>query len=105
MFFFIQALIDRVQRLKDARTEALAEIEALKQSKQAEFAAYEKSIVGDLEQTVSEFASQTEAQLVRVQEQGLAKADEVVEMLVGKVLNVEPAMHPNIRHAISHNQQ
>lgn len=35
---------DRVQRLKDARTEATKEIEALKAQKQAEYAQYEKNV-------------------------------------------------------------
>jgi Vacuolar (H+)-ATPase G subunit len=39
---------DRVQRLKDARAEALKEIDALKSQKQQEFAAFEKQYEGSL---------------------------------------------------------
>jgi hypothetical protein len=35
---------DRVQRLKDARTEAAKEIEEYKKSKEAEFKAFEQSV-------------------------------------------------------------
>lgn len=35
---------DRVQRLKDARTEALKEIEEYKKAKEAEFKAFEASV-------------------------------------------------------------
>ena len=41
-FFFI---IDRVQRLKDARTEAAKEIEELKEQKNAEFKAFEAEVI------------------------------------------------------------
>jgi predicted house-cleaning noncanonical NTP pyrophosphatase (MazG superfamily) len=36
--------LDRVQRLKDARSEATKEIEALKAHKQAEYAQFEKNV-------------------------------------------------------------
>lgn len=37
-------MVDRIQRLKDARTEATKEIDALKLSKNQEFLEYEKKV-------------------------------------------------------------
>ena len=43
---------DRVQRLKDARTEAAKDIETLKAQKQAEFAAFEKKVLRKYQQAL-----------------------------------------------------
>jgi len=84
-----------VQRLKDARVEAEAEIEALKAAKKEEFLAFEKSIVSGLDEAVLEQTRATEAELLLTKVQAAAKRETVLQLLVDKVLAVQPALHPN----------
>lgn len=87
--------VDRVQRLKDARCEGQAEIEALKQSKNAEYQAYEKNILGSLDSSVQEYSRLTEDKLVAVRETCVSKKGDMVNLLVDAVCKVEPEMHCN----------
>ena len=87
--------IDRVQRLKDARAEAQKEIETLKRTKQEEYAAYERSVLGSLEGTVQEYTRETQCKLEEIRQIAGEKEGEVVKLLLGTVTKVESHIHRN----------
>lgn len=90
-----QARQHRVQRLKDARAEAQTEIEALKRAKQEEYEAFERSLLGGLDECVKEYARETEASLEEVKAVAGEKSPEMVKLLLETVNRVEPCPHPN----------
>jgi V-type H+-transporting ATPase subunit G len=92
---FLDFFTDRVERLKAARTQAEAEIEALKQSKKEQFALFEKSIVSGLEEAIIEHNKKEEQELKATLEMAQKNKDDVVKLLIEKVLNVQPQLHPN----------
>lgn len=90
--------LDRVQRLKDARNEAEGEIEALKAAKKEEFQNYEQSIVNVLEDSIKVQAKKTEEELRQAAELAAKNREVVLKLLVDKVLDVQPTLHPNALH-------
>ena len=94
----ILVIVDRVQRLKDARSEAEGEIEALKAAKKEEYQSYEQSIVNVLEESIKEQAKKTEEELRRTTELADKNREVVLKLLVDKVLDVQPTLHPNALH-------
>lgn len=87
-----------MQRLKDARNEAESEIEALKAAKKQEYLSFEQSIVTVLDESVKEQATRTEEELKRTEEMAARNREAVLRLLVEKVLDVQPALHPNALH-------
>lgn len=84
-----------MQRLKDARAEAEAEIEALKLAKKQELMAHEQQIVADLEASIKEQAKFTEEELTKTLRMAEENREIVLKLLVEKVLDVQPKIHPN----------
>ncbi|KAJ3289867.1 H(+)-transporting V1 sector ATPase subunit G [Borealophlyctis nickersoniae] len=89
----------RVQRLKDARTEAAKEIEALKAQKNKEFADFEKQFGGSSEDTFAKVNAETEERLIEVNEAYKKNKVLVIERLLAAVNNVQPQIHPNAKTA------
>ena len=109
-------LIDRVQRLKDARTEAEREIEEYKQAKEAEFKAFEASVrrftfvsskamlnypttqhAGNTSSVQVAIDRETEIKLQAITESYHKNKDVVVKNLLGRVVLVEPVLHRNLK--------
>lgn len=84
-----------MQRLKDARTEAEAEIEELKAAKKREYEAFDKSISSGIEDSFKEQDRLTAIELEKTQEMATKNREVVLKLLVEKVLSVEPSLHPN----------
>ncbi|RKO85369.1 H+-ATPase G subunit-domain-containing protein, partial [Blyttiomyces helicus] len=80
----------RIQRLKDARTEAAKEIEALKAERNKEFANFEKQYSGSSDDTFSKVNAETETRLVEVAEAYQKNREAVFDLLMEKVVTVEP---------------
>ena len=88
-------IIDRVQRLKDARAEASKEIESLKQQKAAEYGAFEMEVALSLREAVEEYDKKTALELEQVRKTGQDNREQVVQFLLEAVTKVQPHMHPN----------
>ena len=88
---------DRVQKLKDAKTEANKEIEALKAKKQAEYAQSEKDYSGTVDSSIDKLEKETEVKLKAIKELVDQKKGAVIEKLLSTVVNVEPKVHINAK--------
>ncbi|CAG8433332.1 13064_t:CDS:2 [Ambispora gerdemannii] len=88
----------RVQRLKDARTEAAKEIEALKTQKNAEFQEFEAMHTGSSDQSFARVTTETEQKLQEVQAAVQKNHLLVTERLLTAITKVEPKIHRNFRH-------
>ncbi|KAJ3033853.1 H(+)-transporting V1 sector ATPase subunit G [Rhizophlyctis rosea] len=86
---------DRVQRLKDARTEAAKDVEALKADKNKEFAGFEKQFSGTSDDTFARVNQETEQRLVEVRQAYEKNKELVIERLLAGITNVHPKPHPN----------
>ncbi|CAG8571829.1 8338_t:CDS:2 [Racocetra fulgida] len=71
----------RVQRLKEARTEAIKEIEELKARKNAEFQAFEAEHSGSSDQSFALVEAETESKLVAIKEAFENKKLDVMDKL------------------------
>ncbi|KAI8817553.1 H+-ATPase G subunit-domain-containing protein [Fimicolochytrium jonesii] len=89
----------RTQRLKDARTEAQKEIEALKAQKNKEFVEFEKQYGGNTDETVTKANAETEEQLKEVNTLYQKNKQQVIEKLLSGIVNVQPQIHPNAKKA------
>ena len=108
------AMTDRVQRLKEARAEAEKEIEAYKQSKEQEFKAIESKVnchciilivdtglqhSGATATTQSVVDKETEVKLAEIAQTYSARKDDVVKLILDRVVLVQPEMHRNLKKA------
>ncbi|KXS17564.1 H+-ATPase G subunit [Gonapodya prolifera JEL478] len=80
----------RIQRLKDARTEATKEIEALKSQKAADFSTFEKQFLGSADETVSKVTAETDEKLKDVEVLFKKNKDQVLAKLLAEVVAVKP---------------
>ncbi|KAJ3005719.1 H(+)-transporting V1 sector ATPase subunit G, partial [Thoreauomyces humboldtii] len=87
----------RTQRLKDARSEAQKDIEALKAQKNKEFADYEKQYGGNTDEAVTTANAETEEQLKEVTTLYNKNKQQVIEKLLAGIVNVQPEIHPNAK--------
>ncbi|KAG9295812.1 hypothetical protein G9A89_009041 [Geosiphon pyriformis] len=88
---------DRIQKLKDARTEAAKEIEELKARKNAELQAFEAEHTGNSDQSFARVAAETEVRLTEIQEAVQRHKHLVTERLFEAITTVNPKVHPNVR--------
>ncbi|KAJ8521573.1 hypothetical protein ONZ45_g1742 [Pleurotus djamor] len=90
---------DRVQKLKDARTEAQKEIDDYKKAKEAEFSTFEASIkhTGFTTSAQSAVDKETEVKLEQITESYQKSKDEVVKKLLDRVVLVKPELHRNLK--------
>ncbi|WOO86222.1 V-type proton ATPase subunit G [Vanrija pseudolonga] len=87
----------RVQKLKDARTEAAKEIESYKAQKEAEFKKFEADHTSQTSNSQSTIDSTTKEQLVTVDAQIDKNAEAAIKKIVNRVLLVEPKLHQNLK--------
>jgi V-type H+-transporting ATPase subunit G len=95
---FLVITTDRVQRLKDARNEALKEIDLLKATKLQEFASYEKSYENNIGKVNSDQLSIMENEQTKVKNCFEKNKDLVIEKLLKQVQECVP--HRNLSHLI-----
>lgn len=79
-----------MQRLKDARTEAASDIEALKSAKQAEFTEFEKTFLGSSDEVVGKVTKETDEQLKKIAETFAKNKGKVLEKVLEQVVRVNP---------------
>ncbi|KAG5456666.1 MAG: hypothetical protein BJ554DRAFT_3528 [Olpidium bornovanus] len=110
---------DRIQRLKDARTEAQKEIEQLKAQKLAEFQDFEKQgrlhipcfipdvffrafdqHAGSSDQVNQKVNADTDKELVQINEAFAAKKQSVIDRLMATVVTCEPKAHVNAKPGV-----
>jgi len=87
----------RVQRLKDARTDAAKEIEELKAQKNTEFRKFETEHAGTSDQSFAKLAAETDAKLATIQIAFEESKNLVIEKLLTTVTAVEPKVHINVK--------
>lgn len=80
--------VDRVQRLKDARTEAAKEIDDLRSKKQAELAQMEQGNSGSNDQIAKKLDGDTEKNLANLRSQFETNKQVAVQRLVETVMKV-----------------
>ncbi|CAG8572343.1 4802_t:CDS:2 [Diversispora eburnea] len=87
----------RVQRLKEARTEAAKEIEILKAQKKEEFELFEAEHKesSDLDKVKAD----TEAIIVTINEAFVENKSKVTDRLLSVVTNVQPTIHKNFKRS------
>ena len=106
---------DRVQKLKDARTEAEKEIANYKAEKEAEFKKFEDSVcahysgsqvllniltpqrAGTTQSSQSAIDKETDAKLEEITRMYQQNKDAVVKKLLDRVVLVQPELHRNLR--------
>jgi len=92
-----QARQYRVQRLKDARSEAEREIEEYKRMKEEEFQAFEASHVGTTSTTQAALNKETEASLKEIDDIYQQKKDAVISAIGKRAIVVQPEAHRNLK--------
>jgi len=92
-----QARQYRIQKLKDARSEALKEIEEYKKTKDAEFKAFESSHAGSTSDAQTAVDKETEAKLQTITASYKQNKPQVVQKLLDRVVLVKPELHRNLR--------
>ncbi|KAF7309702.1 V-type proton ATPase subunit G [Mycena indigotica] len=92
-----QARQYRVQKLKDARSEASKEIDEYKKAKEDEFKAFEASHAGTTSNAQNAVDKETESSLKAITDSYTKNKDNVVKKLLDRVVLVEPELHRNLR--------
>jgi len=92
-----QARQYRVQRLKDARTQATKEIEEYKRAREQQFKAFESSRAGSTSNAQSAVDKDTEVKLQVITESYNENKDQVVKKLLDRVVLVQPELHRNLK--------
>ncbi|KAI0050977.1 V-type ATPase, partial [Auriscalpium vulgare] len=87
----------RVQRLKDARTEAQKEIDEYKKAKEAEFKAFESTHTGTTASAQSAVDKETGEKLKVITDAYQSHKDAVVKKLLDRVVLVKPELHRNLK--------
>ncbi|KAL4063108.1 V-type ATPase [Scleroderma citrinum] len=94
-----QARQYRVQRLKDARSEATKEIEEYRRVKEAEFKAFEASHAGNISNAQAAIDRETELKLQSITAAFESNKDDVVRKLLDRVVLIKPELHRNLKKA------
>ncbi|KAF9461198.1 H+-ATPase G subunit-domain-containing protein [Collybia nuda] len=92
-----QARQYRVQKLKDARSEATKEIEEYKKAKERDFKAFEQSYAGTTSNAQTAVDNETEIKLQAISESYTRSKDLVVKKLLDRVVLVKPELHRNLK--------
>ena len=87
--------LDRTQRLKDAKEDAMHDIEALKQSKLDELTQYENLYAGSMETLMKAEEERTLKDIEATKEAFARNKQLVIELLLKEVVQVEPKLHEN----------
>jgi V-type H+-transporting ATPase subunit G len=92
-----QARQYRVQRLKDARSEASKEIDEYRHAKELEFNAFEASHAGNTTSAQAAVDRETELKLQATTDAFEANKDAVIKKLMDRVVLVQPELHRNLK--------
>lgn len=92
-----QARQYRVQRLKDARSEATREIEEYRRVKDDEFKAFEASHAGNISNVQVAVEKETDIKLQSISEVFEARKDQVLRKLLDRVVLIKPELHRNLK--------
>jgi len=92
-----QARQYRVQRLKDARTEATKEIEEYRRVKEEEFTAFQSSHAGSTLDAQSIIDKETDEKLRTITDEYNTHQDDVLRKLLDRVVLVQPELHRNLK--------
>ncbi|CAO3622752.1 unnamed protein product [Mucor hiemalis] len=95
IYFFLS--VDRVQRLKDARSEAAKEIEELKAQKNSEYQNFVAQHSGQSDQSLGKVDQETETKIEEIREQAAEKKGDAVEKMMKAITVVETKVHENYR--------
>ncbi|THH09924.1 hypothetical protein EW145_g1682 [Phellinidium pouzarii] len=87
----------RIQRVKDARSEADKEIEQYRALKESESKEFEDSRVGTTQTSQSTIDKRTEEMLDQITNSYKQNKDNVVMKLLDRVVLVKPELHRNLR--------
>jgi len=94
-----QARQYRIQRLKDAGTEANKEIKAYEEAKKQEFSAFEASHAGTTSTTQLALDKDTDIRLQEIDAVFKNKKDDVINSLLASATLVLPELHRNLKKA------
>ncbi|KAK6539528.1 H(+)-transporting V1 sector ATPase subunit G [Orbilia ellipsospora] len=89
----------RVQRVKDARSEAQKEIEEYRQKKEDEFQKFEAEHTGINAQAEKDAEKEIEGKLKEIEEAGQKNRDQVIKDLIDAVTTIKPEPHVNSKSA------
>lgn len=92
-----QARQYRVQKLKDARTEATREIEEYRSLKEQEFTAFQSSHAGSTQDAQSVIDKETEEKLRIITGAYNMHKGDVLRKLLDRVVLVQPELHRNLK--------
>lgn len=88
----------KARRLKQAKEEALAEIERFKNEREMQFKEYEAKHMGSRDDVALKIEEETKRRLAEMQKDVNAKKDKVIEDLLKIVIcDVKPQLHQNLR--------
>jgi len=113
-YYQLTRSLDRIQKLKDARSEASKEIEEYKKSKETEFKAFEASVrnslfpysctislvpqhAGTTSEAQAAVDQETEVKLKSITDSYNSHKDVVVQKLLDRVVLVTPELHRNLK--------
>ncbi|KAF8578038.1 V-type ATPase [Ramaria rubella] len=86
----------RVQRLKDARAEAIKEVEEYKKQKQHEHEVFESKHTGSTQNSQSQVDKDTDTKLAAIQKAYESHKEAVVEKLLDRIVLFKPELHRNL---------
>ncbi|KIK99798.1 hypothetical protein PAXRUDRAFT_822332 [Paxillus rubicundulus Ve08.2h10] len=92
-----QARQYRVQRLKDARSEASKEIEEYRRAKETEFMAFAASHDGNIFNAQAAVDRETDLKLQAITDAFEANKGAVVTKLLDRVVLIKPELHRNLK--------
>ncbi|KAG0684229.1 H(+)-transporting V1 sector ATPase subunit G [Pichia californica] len=90
-----QCFADRASKLKAAKTDAQAEIEAYKAKKAAELKKFEDEFAGSNQKLETDADTEVQTELVKIKKTASDKKSDVVKLLVSSVASPKPNMHIN----------
>ncbi|KAH8929360.1 H+-ATPase G subunit [Atractiella rhizophila] len=85
----------RVQRLKDARSQAAKEIEEYKATKEGDFQQFSKEHSGDTTEGEKHVNEQTDKELEGLKSSYEKNKENVVNMLLERLMTVDKGLHKN----------
>ena len=93
-------MIDRLQRIKEARAQSQKEIEELKAAKNAEFAAFEKQIAASAQATNMD--ADADVKIAEIMELYQKNRALVSDKLLNAVLNVKPEVRGRFNFVVDY---
>ncbi|GME78725.1 unnamed protein product [[Candida] boidinii] len=87
----------RAQKLKAAKTDASAEVDAYKAKKDAELKKFEENFSGNNKQLEDDAEKSVVEELAKIKKTCEAKKSDVIKLLVKAVTEPKPSLHANIK--------